>query len=204
LSVTRVCRGTGGRQAQRAGAALGIRGASRPPRWPAWESGGVVICAGAAIGSPFSGRMMVRGRRVQAREPGGPAYVLGSTAATLLLVESVVKGIDRRGSRRWTRSAPRSVGAKNAPPKRGKLVRLGSAQGQFQRAIRWGTERSEPLSIAKVFWALAGVKLSGGHVRVRMSTRSKHRNPFTVTVGMSGGQFFWPIAWPSELSLHAA
>ena len=65
--------------------------------------------------------------------------------------ESVVKGIDRRGSRRWTRSAPRSVGAKNAPPKRGKLVRLGSAQGQFQRAIRWGTERTEPLSIAKVF-----------------------------------------------------
>ena len=46
-----------------------------------------MICAGAAIGGPSVGLVMVgvAGRLL----PGGPAYVLRCTAATLHLVESV-------------------------------------------------------------------------------------------------------------------
>ena len=57
---------------------------------PAWESAIAVICAGAAIGGPSVGLVMVRGRRVGCAT-GGPAYVLGCTAATLRSVESAVK-----------------------------------------------------------------------------------------------------------------
>ncbi len=104
--------------------------------------------------------------------PGPSANVQGCTAATLRPVESVVKGINRRGSRRWTRSAPRSVGAKKCPPEAGQVERLshilkgkGAKPLSIARVCLEASERQDKRRPALVSHRSLGATTTGGCAR---------------------------------------
>ncbi len=105
-----------------------------------------------------------------------------------------------------TQEALRRLGERAFYPRLPGLLEQGPDPGRAAAPRKTRDAPSDPLTrykttachLCPLHQVDGSERVGGGHVRVHMSTRSKHRNPFTDTIGISFGQFLWPIALPSE------